>query len=74
MNLWNWLLVPVFEQLPTLDVVHAIGIAFVISFLTKATIPTENETTSELVSSLVSTAIITPLVALLLGYIISLFY
>ena len=74
MQLWNWLLAPVFPLLPELNLVYAIGVSFVVSHMTKANVPTkEIENWSDAISGLL-VAWLTPFLVLFIGYVIAQFY
>ena len=67
--LWGWFIVPVFNA-PHLRVPYAIGLAIVMSMLTRPTRKSEHE--PEIVESII-TAIIAPAVFLAFGWIVKLF-
>jgi len=62
--LWLWFVVPVFA-VPALSMLQSIGIATVISFMTKQYVPTGDKA-----GEAWAYLILTPLVTLLFGYII----
>lgn len=74
MTLWGWFIVPVFE-LPSLTIVQAIGVAMVISFLTKHTIPSmqQKRSTSEAISFLIGSSFLLPAVTVAVGFVVHLF-
>lgn len=74
MTLWGWFIVPVFE-LPSLTIVKAIGVAMVISFLTKHHNLSEQKkgSTSEMISFLIGSSFVLPAITVLIGFIVHLF-
>jgi Na+(H+)/acetate symporter ActP len=62
--LWGWFIVPTFG-LPMLSIPVAIGLALIVSYLTKSVSNTKTDWGWS-----ISIAIITPLVALCMGYVV----
>lgn len=71
MTLWGWFIVPVFE-LPPLTTVQAIGVAMVISFLTKRHDLSEQRkrSTSEMISLLIGSSFLLPVVTVVIGFVV----
>lgn len=70
---WRWFLLPIF-QLPDLSFPQGTGIALLIVFLTRQTMPSaDDKEWLEIIGGFVGTAIFWPLLAVLLGYIVTLF-
>lgn len=71
-KLWLWLVMPVFTNMPELSIASAIGIALVVSMLTKKfsdrEAPDDEEKSK---AQIVISAFVGPLVTLLFGYIVS---
>ena len=68
--LWGWFMVPTFH-LPELRVAPAIGLAYVVGFLTDAT-PSEHEKSSSC-SYILMSMVVRPVIALFFGWIVSRF-
>lgn len=71
MTLWGWFIVPIFG-LPSLTIVQAIGVAMVISFLTKRHDLSEQKkrSTSETISFLIGASFLLPAITVAIGFII----
>lgn len=67
--LWGWFVIPVFN-VPNLSVVQAVGLAMVVSYLTKKHESDSKKELSDVIATLVVEVVFVPLTALLLGWII----
>lgn len=74
--LWAWFIVPVFG-LPALSIVQAIGLAMVVSFLTRRIAIKKEDDEEEgawlIIAKALLYAIISPLLTVFVGYIVTLF-
>jgi hypothetical protein len=77
MKFWGWFILPVFESMPEIGLVEAIGIALVMSVLTHQVQPSkekDGETSiSGTVAVYVGKATLAPLFMLIIGYIVQSF-
>jgi len=71
MTLWGWFVIPVFG-LPSLSIVQAIGVALVVSFLTKHTDTSvqQKRSTGEAIGFLVGSSFFLPVITVAIGYVV----
>ena len=71
--LWGWFIVPVFS-LPALTIVQAIGVALIITFLTRHSISSDSSKDwTEAIGSAFGMSIVYPLITLVIGRILLIF-